>query len=45
MAQNLLTVRVTDIARVGEVLDSIVTAGANEMQGIRFTRGFASDRG
>ena len=38
MAQNLLTVRVTDIARVGEVLDSIVTAGANEMQGIRFTR-------
>ncbi len=38
MAQNLLSVRVTDIARVGEVLDSIVTAGANEMQGIRFTR-------
>lgn len=38
MAQNLLTVRVRDIARVGEVLDSIVTAGANEMQGIRFIR-------
>ncbi len=38
MAQNMLTVRVTDIARVGEVLDSIVTAGANEMQGIRFIR-------
>lgn len=38
MAQNLLSVRVTDIARVGDVLDSIVTAGANEMQGIRFIR-------
>jgi|GEM_PF-482485 len=38
MAQNLLTVRVTDIARAGEVLDSIVGAGANEMQGIRFIR-------
>ncbi|NHF71887.1 SIMPL domain-containing protein [Paracoccus xiamenensis] len=38
MAQNLLTVRVTDISRAGEVLDSIVTAGANEMQGIRFIR-------
>ncbi|WBU63076.1 SIMPL domain-containing protein [Paracoccus aerodenitrificans] len=38
MAQNMLTVRVTDIARVGEVLDSIVEAGANEMQGIRFIR-------
>ncbi|SDE09402.1 Uncharacterized conserved protein YggE, contains kinase-interacting SIMPL domain [Paracoccus isoporae] len=38
MAQNLLTVRVTEIARVGEVLDSIVDAGANEMQGIRFVR-------
>lgn len=38
MAQNLLTVRVTEIARAGEVLDSIVGAGANEMQGIRFIR-------
>ncbi len=38
MAQNLLTVRVTEIARAGEVLDSIVSAGANEMQGIRFVR-------
>ena len=38
MAQNLLTVRVTEINRAGEVLDSIVTAGANEMQGIRFIR-------
>lgn len=38
MAQNLVTVRVTEIARAGEVLDSIVSAGANEMQGIRFIR-------
>ncbi|WBU58246.1 SIMPL domain-containing protein [Paracoccus sediminicola] len=38
MAHNMLTVRVTDIGRVGEVLDSIVDAGANEMQGIRFIR-------
>ncbi|MFD1797470.1 SIMPL domain-containing protein [Paracoccus aurantiacus] len=38
MAQNLLTVRVTEIDRTGEVLDSIVNAGANEMQGIRFIR-------
>ncbi|MDO5642737.1 MAG: SIMPL domain-containing protein [Paracoccus sp. (in: a-proteobacteria)] len=38
MAQNMLTVRVRDVARAGEVLDSIVTAGANEMQGIRFVR-------
>lgn len=38
MAQNLLTVRVTEIDRAGEVLDSIVDAGANEMQGIRFVR-------
>lgn len=38
MAQNLLTVRVTDIARAGAVLDSIVDAGANEMRGIRFIR-------
>ncbi|MDO5605800.1 MAG: SIMPL domain-containing protein [Paracoccus sp. (in: a-proteobacteria)] len=38
MAQNMLTVRVTDIARTGTVLDSIVTAGANEMQGISFIR-------
>lgn len=38
MAQNLVNVRVTDIARAGEVLDGIVAAGANEMQGIRFIR-------
>ncbi len=38
MAQNLLSVRVTEIARAGEVLDSIVGAGANEMQGIQFIR-------
>ena len=38
MAQNMLTVRVTEIERIGEVLDSIVTAGANEMRGISFIR-------
>ncbi|MFV0411522.1 MAG: SIMPL domain-containing protein [Paracoccus sp. (in: a-proteobacteria)] len=38
MAQNLLTVRITDIAGAGQVLDGIVSAGANEMQGIRFVR-------
>lgn len=38
MAQNLLSVRVKEIDRAGEVLDSIVSAGANEMQGIQFIR-------
>lgn len=37
-AQNLLTIRVTDITQTGEVLDSIVSAGANELQGISFIR-------
>ncbi|MFN4100901.1 MAG: SIMPL domain-containing protein [Pararhodobacter sp.] len=37
-ASNLVSVRMADLARVGEVLDTIVTAGANEINGITFSR-------
>lgn len=37
-ATNLVSIRVADLARLGEVLDAIVAAGANEIQGISFTR-------
>ncbi len=37
-ASNMVSVRVRDVARLGEVLDAIVTAGANEINGINFTR-------
>lgn len=37
-AQNLITVRVTDLGNLGVVLDQIVGAGANEMQGLVFSR-------
>lgn len=37
-ATNMVTVRVRDVARLGEVLDAIVTAGANEINGISFIR-------
>ena len=37
-ASNMVSVRVKDVPRLGEVLDSIVTAGANEINGITFTR-------
>nr|WP_111298850.1 SIMPL domain-containing protein [Paracoccus saliphilus] len=37
-ASNLVSVRVSDLARLGEVLDAIVTAGANEISGITFSR-------
>ncbi|WP_246026703.1 SIMPL domain-containing protein [Paracoccus luteus] len=37
-AQNIVTVRVRDLARLGAVLDGLVTAGANEVQGIAFSR-------
>ena len=33
-----VTVRVKDVARLGEVLDAIVAAGANEINGITFVR-------
>lgn len=37
-ASNMVSVRVRDVARLGEVLDAIVAAGANEINGIGFTR-------
>ncbi|WP_306755007.1 SIMPL domain-containing protein [Paracoccus actinidiae] len=37
-ASNMVTVRVKDVARLGEVLDAIVAAGANEINGITFIR-------
>ncbi|WP_374299911.1 SIMPL domain-containing protein [Paracoccus sp. (in: a-proteobacteria)] len=37
-ASNMVAVRVKDIPRLGEVLDAIVAAGANEINGITFTR-------
>lgn len=37
-ANNMVSVRVRDVPRLGEVLDAIVTAGANEINGISFTR-------
>ncbi|TJZ94083.1 SIMPL domain-containing protein [Paracoccus gahaiensis] len=37
-ASNMVTVRVSDLGTLGEVLDAIVGAGANEINGITFTR-------
>lgn len=37
-ASNMVSVRVRDVARLGEVLDAIVAAGANEINGINFIR-------
>ncbi|WP_410218681.1 SIMPL domain-containing protein [Paracoccus sp. (in: a-proteobacteria)] len=37
-ASNIVTVRVSQLERLGEVLDAIVAAGANEINGITFTR-------
>ena len=37
-ASNMVTVRVRDVARLSEVLDAIVAAGANEINGISFLR-------
>lgn len=37
-ASNMVTVRVRDVPRLGEVLDTIVSAGANEINGITFLR-------
>lgn len=36
VAQNLLTVRLRDLDRVGEVLDAAVQTGANNFQGLHF---------
>lgn len=35
-ASNSLTVQITDLAKVGPVLDGAVTAGANQVGGVRF---------
>ena len=37
-ASNMVSIRVTEISELGEVLDSIVAAGANQIQGISFER-------
>ena len=37
-ASNMVSVRVTALERLGEVLDAIVAAGANEINGIHFQR-------
>lgn len=37
-ATNMVSVRVTDIPKLGEVLDAIVAAGANQINGISFQR-------
>lgn len=37
-ARNMVTVRVTDVAKLGEVLDAVVAAGANEINGISYQR-------
>ena len=42
-ASNMVTIRVTDVSMLGEVLDSIVAAGANQIQGINFQRDDAEE--
>ncbi len=42
-AQNLVTVTVRDLARLGGALDALVAAGANEVNGISFAREDAQD--
>lgn len=37
-AQNTVTVRMRDIAKLGAVLDKLVASGANEISGIAFSR-------
>ncbi|MCC6627382.1 MAG: SIMPL domain-containing protein, partial [Chloroflexi bacterium] len=36
-ASNNVTVLLTDLSRVGAILDAVVGAGANQLQGVRFT--------
>lgn len=43
MAQNMVSVRVRDLGKLGAVLDMLVEAGANEINGISFTREDASE--
>lgn len=37
-AQNIVSARVHDLARLGPLLDALVTAGATDVQGISFSR-------
>lgn len=37
-ATNMVSARVSDVARLGEVLDAVVAAGANQINGISFQR-------
>ena len=37
-ASNMVTIRVKEVDRLGEILDKIVAAGANEINSINFTR-------
>ena len=36
VARNAVEVKITDVARVGEVLDAVVQGGANAVNGVRF---------
>ena len=42
-ASNMVSIRVREVAKLGEVLDAIVGAGANEINGINFMREDGSD--
>ena len=42
-ASNMVAVRVKDVANLGKVMDAIVNAGANEINGISFQREDGSD--
>jgi uncharacterized protein YggE len=37
LATNVIEVRLDDVARVGDVVDAVITAGATRVAGIRFT--------
>ncbi|MGI8672580.1 MAG: SIMPL domain-containing protein [Luteitalea sp.] len=37
LASNVIDVRLDDVARVGEVVDAVVAAGASRVSGVRFT--------
>ncbi len=43
MAQNMVSVRVRDLSKLGAILDMLVGAGANEINGISFMREDASE--
>lgn len=43
MAQNMVTVRVRDLAKLGEILDKLVSSGANEINSVSFSREDATE--